>query len=628
MSQSLPRRVRVGVVLSALWACVVYTALAGEYARLSGPKFVAFGVVPLLLAWGLGWILAGGVVADNLQPTQGTSPPLEASTPQTARASATSRACARWFDIMLCSSIVGYPLGYALAEILPKLMPPWPGRALLWTSLFAMIFLILSLPLSLLLDALLYRLFGNTPGKALLSLSVRTRTDSALTAEQYLNRNFAMWGPGFAFGLPGVQFITLFMSESTLRKTGSTRWDWTWGYTVVGARRSALRLALFGTLGFSMLVLSKLDAQSFSAALRQVAISEASRPAGASATGTSPVDGPSKAQISASRTFASAWVNPLSGMPSNLASRWHEYPALESEDYRWVFRSESGEFAAVDGSSIGLSFTGDDARTDDYLPITQFTKINEGGRAVWEGNATGLVLKGKRDFGYFRGLSNFLNAPDEKFARAWFFEGSGSNWRVLYLAPAASPAAERNAQEFFESILASTRGDEPFIYAPTGRSNFPIDWRNPVSGETVQLSGRWDVNPFLPNKANPWAYTAACLSPGDGCAFTREAVGVRFIPDADAASPVPYADALRSVNDPIYRMLGTAQEMLEDGRPVLAGQGRGYVLLYPGQPEVRYWLFRANGGVWRVIYAAESGHLNENTGYQFFKEVLSTTSGS
>jgi hypothetical protein len=87
---------------------------------------------------------------------------------------------------MLWSTIIGYPLGYALAEVLPKIVPPSPEQPFTWFAFASFIFLMVSLPICLLLDGLAYRWFGNTPGKALLGLSVRTRTDSALSAEQYL----------------------------------------------------------------------------------------------------------------------------------------------------------------------------------------------------------------------------------------------------------------------------------------------------------------------------------------------------------------------------------------------------------------------------------------------------------
>jgi hypothetical protein len=138
------------------------------------------------------------------------------------------------------------------------------------------------------------------------------------------------------------------------------------------------------------------------------------------------------------------------------------------------------------------------------------------------------------------------------------------------------------------------------------------------------LSGLWEVNPLLLSKVNPWAYTSACHLVENTCTSSHEAVGIRFIPDPEKNAPASYLDALRSVNDPTYPLLGTASETLEGGRQVIAGRGRVDVHLSPG-PDVRYWIFRANGGVWRIVYTAESGYDNENNAYQFFREVFGTT---
>jgi hypothetical protein len=132
------------------------------------------------------------------------------------------------------------------------------------------------------------------------------------------------------------------------------------------------------------------------------------------------------------------------------------------------------------------------------------------------------------------------------------------------------------------------------------------------------------VNPLLLSKVNPWAYASPCYLVETECTSSHEAVGVRFIPDPDKNAAATYVDALRSVNDPTYRLLGAASETIENGRQVIAGRGRVDAHLSLGS-EVRYWIFRANGGVWRVIYSADPGYDNDNAAYQFFRDVFGTT---
>jgi hypothetical protein len=356
------RRIRVAVVLSVLWVCGAYILLAGDDGRISGPKLVEFGMIPLVLGWGILWALGGRATTETATATTQVTTTGFIAGP----ASAWVRACARWFDLMLWSTIIGYPLGYALAEVLPKIVPPSPEQPFTWFAFASFIFLMVSLPICLLLDALAYRWFGNTPGKALLGLSVRTRTDSALSAEQYLARNVAMWGPGLGFGLPGIQLIALFLSERALKKQGETRWDGKWGYSVSRAPRQVWRVGAFCVLAIVMLAISKLDERAFSSNIQELAIAQASQsfehnerrsapqPTYAAAQAASlpaapsQVTAPSKvAAPSKLAARAHAWINPVSGISSELAGRWRESPSLEDRNYAWVFISESGEIAAV-----------------------------------------------------------------------------------------------------------------------------------------------------------------------------------------------------------------------------------------------------------------------------------------
>jgi hypothetical protein len=318
---------------------------------------------------------------------------------------------------------------------------------------------------------------------------------------------------------------------------------------------------------------------------------------------------------------AGSWTNPISGLPSDLDDRWHEYPALEGQRYAWVFKSASGEVAAINVSAVSNQELADGPDSRRYLPVVRLDKMTEGGRAIWEGTGTGLAHTGNANSSSLLDLSGYLNGPGEKFARAWIFEGSGSRWEVLYLSNAGNPDAERNAQGFFESILVSTRGDEP---SSGEKSNEAVVWKNPVTGLSVQFSGLWEANPLLLSKVNPWAYASPCHLVETACTSSHEAVGVRFIPDPDKNAAATYVDALRSVNDPTYRLLGAASETIENGRQVIAGRGRVDAHLSLGS-EVRYWIFRANGGVWRVIYSADPGYDNDNAAYQFFKDVFGTT---
>jgi hypothetical protein len=215
--------------------------------------------------------------------------------------------------------------------------------------------------------------------------------------------------------------------------------------------------------------------------------------------------------------------------------------------------------------------------------------------------------------------------------RIWGFNASAMNWQVLY---AADPAAGHNedAQNFFIALLNSTRADQPPSGAVWAKDNGPIEWMNSVSGQKVRLDARWHFNPFLPNKKNPWLFSSwHCPKNSTGpCVGGEESVAIRYFPDTDTSSETlpSYAQALHAADDPIYPLLASSHEGVKGGRRVWEGRANGNAgLLTKGDMGfVRFWLFRENGGFWRVSYAAETGFpRDDRDAEKFFESVLSTT---
>ena len=63
-------------------------------------------------------------------------------------------------------------------------------------------FNIFLLPIILTIDAFLYRTFGNTPGKSMLGVKVKTIDGEPLVLNEYLRRNSLVWKSGLAYGIP------------------------------------------------------------------------------------------------------------------------------------------------------------------------------------------------------------------------------------------------------------------------------------------------------------------------------------------------------------------------------------------------------------------------------------------
>ncbi|MEA9390005.1 RDD family protein [Acerihabitans sp. TG2] len=106
------------------------------------------------------------------------------------------------------------------------------------------------LPITFIFDAIIYRVFGNTPGKYLLGLYVEHVTPAPLRFLSYLNRNFYLWFSGFALGLPLVNFYRMFYQLIRLGKKKQTTYDEALAFRVrakpIGWIRVVVFVVLFG----------------------------------------------------------------------------------------------------------------------------------------------------------------------------------------------------------------------------------------------------------------------------------------------------------------------------------------------------------------------------------------------
>jgi Predicted membrane protein/domain len=141
-----------------------------------------------------------------------------------------------WWEILLTSVALGAVLGRYSAGFVEWINVPGASQ----------LFGILCLPVALILDAVLYRLLGNTPGKALLGLKVTTLDGKPLSFAQYLGRNFSLWVSGFALGFPLINLFTLANQSRRLGKGQPASYDEATDFRVRSKPSGILRKAVFG----------------------------------------------------------------------------------------------------------------------------------------------------------------------------------------------------------------------------------------------------------------------------------------------------------------------------------------------------------------------------------------------
>ncbi|NOS76298.1 MAG: DnaJ domain-containing protein [Methyloglobulus sp.] len=119
---------------------------------------------------------------------------------------------------------------------------------------------LICIPLALVSDAILYRFFGNTPGKAWLGLTVKTDASLPLGFFQYLGRNLKIYVSGLAFGLPLIGFFPMYYQSIRLRKGLQASYDESTGFRVYEQPVSWILKTSFGiAFAFLFIVLSVLN---------------------------------------------------------------------------------------------------------------------------------------------------------------------------------------------------------------------------------------------------------------------------------------------------------------------------------------------------------------------------------
>lgn len=158
-----------------------------------------------------------------------------------------------WWEILLVSFALGAVLGRYSAGFVEWINGPGAGQ----------LFAIMCLPIALILDTGIYRLIGNTPGKALLGLKVGLLNASPLSFGQYLGRNLSIWLKGLAIGLPLINLFTMAYQSGRLGKGQQASYDESTGYRVrakpIGwARKTSFGVAFLGLFAV-MAVLNSME---------------------------------------------------------------------------------------------------------------------------------------------------------------------------------------------------------------------------------------------------------------------------------------------------------------------------------------------------------------------------------
>jgi hypothetical protein len=328
---------------------------------------------------------------------------------------------------------------------------------------------IVLLAIALLIDGLVYSWFGNTPGKALLGLSVVDSTGKRLSPAEYRERNFRLWAPGLGFGFLPLSLIAQSISYRKYKQDGYTAWDLEKGYVVRRGRMQAWKIVIFIAVMTGWQMIARVQTQELMRAKAQGAASQSSRSAqavnfdvsrGTTDRARSPVPTHTETTTtdetntpweelqkvssaaagdgSASRS-RTVWLNPTTGIVATLPEHWTHirYPKTTPEGFAAftlisVRDSIYGEMAVVVFEKTDVSMSLEEYA---YHLLLSPVYLGDGplAHSVRELSPAQAVMRKGRAIAQMSGLG-VNDSKRREFHDLEVFKGVGGYWSVFYSA--------------------------------------------------------------------------------------------------------------------------------------------------------------------------------------------------
>jgi hypothetical protein len=148
------------------------------------------------------------------------------------------------------------------------------------------------LPIAMILDAALYALLGNSLGKAILGIRVRSADGPRLTFGRYLQRNLSMYLGGLGTGFPLVSLFTLASSHKCASRHELMSWDKQFDSRPISS--SGIMRTMVGALCVTALFCGVVALSTFTRSSTQQRVSSANHtvPSSRQAIDTSAIVGP------------------------------------------------------------------------------------------------------------------------------------------------------------------------------------------------------------------------------------------------------------------------------------------------------------------------------------------------
>jgi uncharacterized RDD family membrane protein YckC len=353
-----------------------------------------------------------------------------------------ARCFARLFDVGWEAAAVGVATAVFLGTHW-RAFSAWiaePGNPVL----FAM----LCLPIAMMVDASVYRITGNTPGKALLGLKVTALDGGRLSWKTYLRRNLAVWARGLGCGIPVVNLVTMWRRGREASAGADVAYDVKTGHQVSAREIGVARKAVFGVLcvalvGAAVPGIAKVTDQWFSDTPSIEPAFSAAIPVALHAHPRTA----KRASSAPSHRESSSWTNPLTAQTAAVDGAWH-----------------ASSMATTDQETI-QAFTARDGRTTVFFAEQERPTLSMGEYVLeYLRGAAGTMDLSPPDSAEHVGASDawiangHLNASPDVAVHVELRHIGQSYWRVIVLRPHDASVPDDAVQQLVQRLWATVPG--------------------------------------------------------------------------------------------------------------------------------------------------------------------------
>lgn len=324
---------------------------------------------------------------------------------------------ARAFDISLITVLLMAVQYFTPPEVIWNLFGWKPEDGAIPTPLLALV----TVPIILLIDSLIYKVFGNTPGKALLGITITDRNGDKLDrfGLHYL-RNLYFWLMGTALMTPIVAFVAMIYQAVRLQKKKPTLYDQSLNLQVKAKPLKPLTVSVFTVLFLAI----SFGPQVFDLANAKTTLS-----------------GPPK-----------VWTNPMTGLSVDIANTWKSETKSPVEGVTYVKFTHSDSAAVVGimqepSETLSMKEYVAELKEGIYKDV-HISVLNSDEKFIWD-RETGR----SKILSTWRAIGRQIVNGEQIEWRFNVIQWNGSYWRIVDRALTSESGSPHSAKQLSDNLV-------------------------------------------------------------------------------------------------------------------------------------------------------------------------------